>query len=369
MGWGAVAAAAASLYSANKQGRASQQQAQGQLEAAQLAYDAAQYSTDANREIAFANLQAAQEQFDRSLAFAEEELAAQRLGGYDQYGNRTYFDPEKGWVIDLTERSLNQQDAEQRQAMLNATELDRLERERIDRSAALQRTDQQQANGELVNFNNIRRQSPTELGNLLFAQGEMARADSRDDVAQQMITTQARQGNTSNMANLFSELAGQAGKDAQQAKIDTTLKGMYDAGQLYDAERTNSANIYSLFRDRAAQPFNAVTQPTGSVTPLSAPAANPASTYSLFNNAFGQGGIQQPYLPTDFSAANLAAANGVANANSANANSGLINTLGTLAQNPDIQDAIGGLFGGSSYFGDADRTSGNSFGAGDRFAW
>lgn len=337
-----VISGAFSLFGSSQQSSANRALAQSQLEAAELAAEASRYNTDANREIAMQNLAAAQERFDQAMGIALEERDAQRLGGADQYGNRTYWHPDKGWVMHLTPRSLNQQDAEQRADLITATELFNLERERINRSADLQRGDQQQANKELMQFNNIERQSPEQIADLLFARGETARADARDALLQGMIRTQSRQGNTSNIPDIFQSAAEQGIKDAGNARIEAELRGLYDAPQMYDTQRANSAQIYSMFRDRADKPFSAVVQPTNGV--VSNVASGPTSS-ALFNSAFGQPVPQQPYLQPDFSAANLAAASGAADYNRRIGGTGITDTLGTLFSNPDVLDALWGAGG------------------------
>lgn len=377
----AVVAAGASLLGSMSQSSAARAQARAQVEAAEIAAAVARETNDINRAIAMENLAQQWRMFEQQLAFNIEARDAERYGGEDAAGNRTYWMPGRGWVVDLEPRSDQILSARLRQEILDRTERDRMVREQEGRQESLQRDEFRQAGSELDALRNTRRIPANALADLLFGQGEQGRAEARDDIAQQLIRTQMRQGNTSNIPEVFSRMAGQSGRDAQTARIDATLKGIYDSSNLYSSERANIGNLQSLFSNNAKRPFGA---PPSSAGGASITAFSPqigGTNAGNINAAFSRGTPQQPYESPDFSAANLALARGSAGMTSANAQAGLFDAIGGLAlaipwnrtSNPFAYNSSTpyssmGMFGTGAW-GDADRTSGNSFGAGDAYAW
>ena len=348
------------LFGAANEASAARQNARAQREAAQLAYDAAIAANDTNAAIAAQNLAQEWAMFETQLEYAIEQRDAERLGGSDAAGNRMYWDPEEGWRILLEPTSQSLLDSSQRQQMLNQTVVDGQERERITRANELQRGDAQQASSELDMFRNVEKRDANALADMFFQVGEQARGDARDGMLDQLLMTQSRQGNTSNIPDILSAFAGQAGQDASTARIQADIQGLYESANLYNTERGIHGDAYTLFRDRAVQPFGATVQPSGQVTNLSAPAT--AGNSSGISAAFSRGAPQQDYIQPNFAAANLAMANGAANATRANGTSNLINNIGAFLNT----DAISGLFSDTNR---TPTTNTNDRSSGGFFTW
>lgn len=381
MVWGAVIGAGLGLLGARSQASAAKANARAQVEAAEISAAVARETNDMNRAIAMENLAQQWRMFEQQLAFNIEARDAERYGGEDAAGNRTYWMPGRGWVVDLEPRSDQILSARLRQEILDRTERDRMVREQEGRQEQLQRDEFRQAGSELDGLRNVRQIPAHALANLLFARGEQGRAEARDDMAQQMIRTQMRQGNTSNMAEIFSRIAGQAGRDAQTAMLDSQIRGLYDSRSLYSDERANRANVYNMFSTQAKQPFGAPPSSMGSSAPITSFGGNIGGTNAgNINAAFSRGTPQMPYEQPDFSNALTALARGAGGVNVANAQAGMYDALGGLAMSIPWERMNSsrytsstpynsmGMFGAGSW-GDADRTSGNSFGAGDIHAW
>lgn len=286
---------------------AAKKQAKAQLEAARMQMEIARETNDTNMAIAAANRAQAAEMMMAQLDLAVDQIQAERLGGFDAYGNRTYFHPERGWVTELTPTQQSIQDASERQQILDRTQLDRMQRERYDRTQDLQREDYRDAESQRDAFRNVRQPSEAEIADLLFARGEQGRSEARDDAMTQMLRTQSRQGNTSNIPQIFAEAAGDAGEDAQTAKIDSQIRGMQLSRELPAAERGHRANMYSIFRDRATQPLGAAIQPAAATPNRNFPRTS-GSAGAL--NALNRNLPEQPYIQPDFSPAGVRLAEG-----------------------------------------------------------
>lgn len=308
--------------------------ADAQLEAAHLMAQTARETNDANMMIAAQNMAQSAAMFNAQLQYAQQQRNDERLGGFDEYGNRRYWHPERGWVHELTPTQQRIQDSSERQQILDRTIRDRMQRENDTRQQDLQREDYRDAESQRDAFRHVRQPSEQAITDMLFARGEQARGESRDDALTAMLRTQNRQGNTSNIAGILSEAAGQSGKDAQTAYTDAILRGMEMSKSIPASERSHRANMYSVFRDRATQPIGTTVQPAAATSVGNFPALSNGGA----NAAFSRGAPQMPYQQPDFSAAGVRMAQGNVDAQRYNSYADLFTNVGAFAQTDEFGD-------------------------------
>ena len=298
-------------------------------------YDAQSEGIAANKEIAEMNLAFQREQ----LAYAQQMRREDQLGTNNEFTDAMYFDPERGWITDLSPGSQSLAEAGRRQDTLNRTDIDAQNRERADRLAFQQRDEAGVAQGLMSEYQNISPVSGSELADTMFASRGADRNQFLRGAQEQQFRTQQRLGNSSNAADTIASQASAAG-NASRFDLGEAMRTQLGGGEELTANRRGQvANQYNNFRDKSVQAwqpaFNPVSQPNFSQGSL-------AGSNSAMMQALGNQNV--PYQPTDYSSANRDASN-------AASSNQLLNDLGKF----------GMAAYGSYQDGQADRQSGNDY--------
>lgn len=202
-------------------------------------------------------------------AYAEKLRGEQKLGATDQYGNRTYFDPVKGWVTDLSD---------QQQGLLDYFYSQELPERRgqFQREASRSRTDDDQASRTLDEYNRVQKENPTDLERQLYAKATRGISEASDDNMEAALRQAARTGNT-NTGSLVGEFTRQAMDARRSAEQDASLAARDTVNNEYSGQRDQLSRLYQMFRQGAGADLGA------SLDPGSVKAEN--STAQLMNAA------------------------------------------------------------------------------------
>lgn len=217
-------------------------------------------TSKANREISEKNYQLAlQDRLDR-IAAAKQARADAQLGTTDQYGNRAYFDPERGWVTKLTPTSQRVADQQLEEQIMSLFR-DAPQRRRAEDANEIARIGERgTANALMDEFRGVRREDPDRVRAMLYDRSRMGIDEAHDDVASAAITNALRTGN-SNTGAITAALSRAKGKDLAKASLDAELGAEDRADQKYTARRNDLAGLYAAFGDRASRLPSTTYQP------------------------------------------------------------------------------------------------------------
>jgi len=263
-------------------------------------YDAQSAGIAANKEIAEMNLAFQREQ----LAFAKQMRQEDQLGTNNEFTDAMYFDPERGWVTDLSPGSQSLSEAGRRQDTLNRTDVDAQNRERGDRLARTQRGEEGIADGLRREYEGITPQSGSDIANVMFASRGADRNQFLRGAQEQQFRTQQRLGNSSNAADTIASQASVAGNASRFDLGEMMRTRMAGGEELTNNRRASTADQYNNFRDKSVQAwepgFSPVSQPNFAQGSM-------AGSNTAMMQALGNQNV--PYQPTDYSSANRQASN------------------------------------------------------------
>lgn len=237
-----------------------------------LGADAADEQNNMNWAINLYNNQQQQNARNDAQAYAEKIRGENKLGAVDQYGNRTYFDPVRGWVSELSD---------QQQGLLDyfyANELPE-RRAQFEREADRSRTNDDQATQLLDEFRRVDRENPADLERQLYAKATRGISEAGDNNMEAALRHAARTGNT-NTGSLVGEFTRQAMEARRSAEQDASLAARDTVNNEYNSQRGQLAQLYNMFVQQAGGDLGASLDP-GSVK-------NQNSTAQL-QNAAAQG--------------------------------------------------------------------------------
>lgn len=334
--WIAGGSALLGAYNAS-QNRSAQQ------DSADQSFEAMMAQIASNENISAENLAAVMERFNVSMDWAKELRGQELKGSTNAYLDTNYFDDRYGWMTDLSKDSQGVADAAQRQELLNRTELDSNNRERENRLADFQRTEQLTAEDLGREYRRLDNVSGDELSNLTYLAGAQGRNEALDKINESQMMTLNRTGNSSSAGDIMAKQSSQAAKDSQGQKISSMLAGLTGANALNAQNRNGITNERNNYRDKSTQAWSPQFNPTslGSFS-----SGDTRGSTSAMNAALGQSVGQQDYVQANYADALRTQAYG-------NANSDFNNSLmkaGTALGNVDW----GSIFnkgGGSDPYG------------------
>ena len=265
--------------------------------AADKASDAGNAANDANLQIAQQNFDAQQAARDELIAYATQLMEEGRQGQTDIYGNRTYFDPERGWVTDLSPpQRLLADNIEQEQLRQSSASVDRAAGAE---GRATGRAIEAGNTAEMLNnqFNNIERERVGPLADLIAAAGQGERNRTQDRLYGNIRRDLVRTGNTGALPGVLAERAERDASAAQDRGTNALLTAMGLTEQRYNTRRRDASSLYDSFARGAGYTPNAdLRSPTG-------PAPNKSGEGHLFN-ALASGAPQQSYISPNYSDSN-----------------------------------------------------------------
>lgn len=221
-----------------------------------LGADAADQQFQNNWAINLYNQQQQERARQDAQAYAEKIRGEQKLGSQDQYGNRTYFDPVKGWVTDLSP---------QQQSLLDYFYSNELpeRRSQFERKADRSRVNDDEASQILDEFNRVQKENPADLERQLYAKATRGISEAGDNNMEAALRQAARTGNT-NTGSLISEFTRQAMDARRSAEQDAALAARDTVNNEYNGQRSGLAQLYNMFVQQAGGDLGASLDP-GSV--------------------------------------------------------------------------------------------------------
>lgn len=239
----------------------------GANKSANQAEKAADRTYEANMRIHEDNLAAQKQAREDSMAWAAQLLREGRLGQTDETGSRTYFDPERGWVTELSpmqERLLQMFQQEQARQLGKSTQ-------RIEDSEMRGMRGAREA--EEVIARELQRQQydqqprdPSRLAQLLFARGQQARNEVMDRNDAITARTMIERGNMSPAATYAatSERARATAQGAAQDRINAELAARQQVNSEQEADRQYGSRLFQQFMPaRTYSPQIRTQQPQG----------------------------------------------------------------------------------------------------------
>jgi hypothetical protein len=194
-----------------------------------------------NQRIAQMNFQQAmldrqERERDRQLAIemADQQRSDARLGMSDPTG-RAYFDPQRGWVTELSPIG---------QAMLDNS------------TAGIARANQAgtTATDILREFNNFRPITGERMGGLLYDKATRGINDAFQGQLNTGLRTATRQGNDRLAGAIIGDLGKKQAEAHRDAAIDSEIKGRQYADSYNTGQRNALSNLYGAFAGQAVAP-------------------------------------------------------------------------------------------------------------------
>lgn len=317
-------------------------------------------STNAtNLAIAQMNKQEQDQARQEAIQFATKQQDNQNLGATNAQGDRSYFKPGVGWVTDLSSKD---------QGLLNyfySQELPQ-QQSQVQRNADASRSQSDEANQLLAQFQREGRLNPTDIENQLYLKGTEGIGDNTRDAEESALRAALRSG-SSNVGKIAAAIA----KTGSQARADTAINSKLQADgyvdNKYNSDRSNLDQLYASFADRAAKPIGSsidpanITQPANSQANVASNQAQQGSSQVL--NAMEQPVATMPMQQPDYGPANAiggaaASLGGIANAYGTSQNNDATNELlrSYITGGGQLDLGQGGLFGAIA---DRVRTTGS----------
>lgn len=275
----------------------------GAMEGAEATREAAQ----ANWQINVLNYYMRNKERQDRINMYETARRETKLGSTDAQGNRTRWDPAKGWVAELAPESKHLQNL-QMQEQRNVLEQDLpMRRDRLQRNARRQLDEDYTAKGFLQELRGIQKEDPTAIRNLLYGAMTRGVGEAYNRQGNQAMKTALRTGASNTGAILASLARGQSDALAR-ASADAELKSMDFVDQQYNQRRSAAANFYNLFAERGSRMPDVSYAPQNIGQAASALLSQFASQSNADNRgtaeAYGQKGGTIDYVQPDMGAAN-----------------------------------------------------------------
>lgn len=241
---------------------------------------------------------ALQDRQDRIRA-AEQARRDAQLGITDQFGNRSYFDPDRGWVTDLKGDSKRVADQQLEEQLLSLF-VDAPQRRRAEAANEAQRGEERgQADIFLDELRRASRTNPEEMRAMLYDRARMGIDEGYDDAMREAATTGLRTGN-SNVGAIMAAIGKSKASDLRKASLDAAIQAEDRADQRFNNQRSGAANLYAAFADRASrqpgtayQPSNVASGTAGNIPSFAGEAGvNSRALMQAFTNTPQQGYIQ-----------------------------------------------------------------------------
>lgn len=217
-----------------------------------LANRANQQAQQYNQQIDLMNFYLRQQERRDAIRYADQARRDQQLGSVDANGTRTYFDPVRGWVTELTpemQELLDMQKGELRQQLTN--DLPR-RRQILNQNVERQNEENYVAGGLLNEFRGVQREDPNAIRQQLIAAGAHGTNRAYDDALGEIFRSSIRSG-ASNTGRVVEDVNRQRADQLQKLFLDAMLSSQDIADQRYNNKRGQAANLYNLFAERSGR--------------------------------------------------------------------------------------------------------------------
>lgn len=226
------------------------------------------------------------------MDYAKQIRGEEQLGSTNAAGDRTYFKPGVGWVTDLGGRN--------RQLLQHFYGTELPERQsQFARGAERSRAESDIANQLLQQFQQIRKESPRDIEDMLYEAATRGISDSTRDATGAAVSRAMRSG-SSNIGKIVDRINQAASKQRANAGKDARIQALDYADQKYNSQRGAASQLYNLFASRAGQDIGMSYDPSGQETAANAMTAqnmqNAQQGNSIGANAIARnGGLFQPF--------------------------------------------------------------------------
>lgn len=172
-----------------------------------------------------------------------------KLGGVDAAGNRTYFDPERGWVVDASDnqRGIQQlQDREQEKVLMQDLPL---KRQQMQKNYVSQLDDKERETALLKELP-YTKVDPSTIRGMLFADAQKGIDGSFDEATSAAMRSALRQGG-SGAADILSKMARERSEATGDAFSKTGVQALQMADQMSKSNVGQLTNLINFFGGRA----------------------------------------------------------------------------------------------------------------------
>lgn len=244
---------------------------------------------------------------------AKQNRDDSHLGARDADGNRTHFVEGVGWVSELAPEAQRLRQLQNReQTAVLAHDLP-AKRGVMDANIIRQRGENELATSLLDQFKNVQREDPRAWENRLYGSATRGISDAFAAQGEQAMRTALRTG-ASNSGQVLAALAAAQGDMMEKASQDASLRAPALADERYNQKRSQLANFYNMFAERAGRMPDVSYQPqntTGATNSLLSQFAQEAGVSGRdLAAAFGQKGGVMDYFQPDYGEANALASTG-----------------------------------------------------------
>lgn len=241
-----------------------------------------------------------------------------KLGGIDAQGNRTYFDPDRGWVVTPSAKNAeiqSLQDAEQ----VNVLNLDLPMRRKQMQSNFVKQLRDGEEEDKYLREMQYAKVDPAAIRNMLFSDAQRGIDGSFDEATAAALRGSIRQGGASS-ADILSKMARERSEATGDAFSKTGVQALQMADSMSKSNMGQLQNLVNFFGGRARgmpavnyRPDNG--DETGNNT-LKAFMSASQNSEGMMTDAAGKKGGNFDYVTPNFGYANTVAQGGKSLGNS-----------------------------------------------------
>lgn len=253
-----------------------------------------------------------QERFD-TINAARRQDADTKLGSTDAAGNRTYFVPGRGWVVELAEDQQALQDLYQREELAQLSNDLPKKRDILNANVERQGRESGIASQLLDAFQRTQMEDPRELENQLNNASVRGITQGFDSALQDAMQSAVRTG-ASNAGNVAADIGKARASALMDAFMNNKINAKGQAKDNYSREQGNTSNLYNMYASRASAMPDVAYNPrniegqTGQQQQASMQ-ANQGAQGALIN-AFAKQGGSMPRIEPNYGVANAVQSGG-----------------------------------------------------------
>lgn len=328
---------------------------------AQEGAEASEAAARTNLIINMMNFQLRERERQDRIKQAQQNRTDTHLGARDADGNRTQFIEGIGWVTELSPQNQRIRSAQQREQAYQLNQDLPARRAQMFANLDRQRKEDYMAQGLLDQFRGIQKEDPSAWKNRMYGAATRGINEAFTEQGDQAMRKALRTG-ASNSGAILASLGAAQAEMLQKASLDAELKAPEMAENQFNQRRSNAAQLYNMFAERAGRMPEVSYQPTN-------PAGQTNSILSQFAQeagvsgrdlaaAFGQRGGVMDYVQPDYGQANATAATGSAISSMGRSLGGLMGGMGGGSGGSVGRSGNTAPMGGSGYVDDRLRSGG-----------
>lgn len=255
-----------------------------------------------------------QERFD-TINQARRQEADSKLGSTDAAGNRTYFVPGRGWVVELANGQQQLQDLYQREELAQLSNDLPKKRDILNSNVSRQGREDAMASALMDAFQRVQYTDPREFENQLNNASTRGITQGFDSALQDAMQSAVRTG-ASNAGRVAADIGKARASALQDAFMNNKINAKGQAADTFSREQGNASNLYNMYASRASAMPDVGYNPrniegmTGQQQAGAMSSANGASGALI--NAFAKQGGSMPRIEPNYGMANAVASGGSA---------------------------------------------------------